>query len=203
MRLPRSVPLVKILVRPVYVGGAGCEANAMLIASRFQVPNWDGWRVITFNSCYCKVLWPDIALYMTVLYIYYIVWANPLGENDREDRHIDKIAKMFFWVRASTLVLQQRLVHTIQLATFAYFRIFFADPCQPFSLANPKNCRSCDGAGRRPSKRKSDGCIRGRCVCWGHGALWENPPGFIYIYIYIIGTSQTLLKTEFWIKLGI
>ena len=54
---PTSVrSLVKILVRPVYVGGAGCEANAMLIASRFQVPNWDGWRVITFNSCYCKVL---------------------------------------------------------------------------------------------------------------------------------------------------
>ena len=54
---PTSVrSLVKILVRPVYVGGAGCEVNAMLIASRFQVPNWDGWRVITFNSCYCKVL---------------------------------------------------------------------------------------------------------------------------------------------------
>lgn len=63
--------LVKTLVRPVYVGGAGCEANAMLIASRFQVPNWDGWSVITASivvtvSCYdliCVIYDSSILLY--------------------------------------------------------------------------------------------------------------------------------------------
>jgi len=97
---------------------------------------------------------------------------------------------------ASTLVLQQRLVHTIQLATFAYFWIFFADPCQPFSLANPKTAALATVLVAGPPKENpTDASVEDAFAeDTGH---FEKTHRDLYIYIYYIGTSQTLLKTEF------